>query len=100
MITIPTGVQFADLALERERGTKRLLYRPEPIAELIRANALDAQALLTSEDLVAWLIAECYFAHRAAGGEPDPVAEEVLAEVASAEASNIPTLQPGGNPMH
>ena len=97
-MVIPAGLAFADLQLERELVTKRLLYRPGPLAELFRANALEP--LLNDEDVVSWLIAEFYLLHRANGGEPDRVADEVLAEVAAAMVSDIPSLQPGGGREH
>ena len=52
------------------------------------------------EDLSCWLICEGYVAHREAGGEPDPAAEQILAEVAEAEDSDIPVLQHGRGIAH
>ena len=88
-IVIPAGLTFATLALEREPSTRRLLYKPVPLAQLIQANGMDFQDFFASEDMAAWLIAEFYLAHRTAGGEPDPIAEDLLAEVAAARASGI-----------
>ena len=82
-IIIPDGVQFADLALERDPITKRLLCKPEPLAKLFMANEIALQTLFDDEDVVCWLVAEFYVEHRQAGGEPDSVAEDVVAEVAS-----------------
>ena len=97
VITIPPGVDFADLQLERELYTRRLRYKPGPLERLIAANRLAIRGtMFEEEDLAAWLIAEWYIAHRTAGGEWDPVAEEVLAEVTALHATNIPALQPGG----
>ena len=88
-IVIPGDVQFEDLALERDPVTKRLLYKPEPLAKLFMANELALQALFDDEDVVCWLVAEFYLNHRRAGGEPDPVAEEVLAEVAALHRAGL-----------
>ena len=87
-IILPDGVQFADLKLEREPVTKRLLYRAGPLHALAVANGIDQQTLFADDDdWAALLVAEWYRAHRQAGGDPDPVAEQVLAEVAAQQAS-------------
>ena len=96
-ITIPPAVDFTELQLERELHTRRLLYKPMPLERLIAANRLALRGtMFEEEDLAAWLIAQWYLAHRIGGGEPDPVAEQVLAEIAALHASNIPALDPGG----
>ena len=89
---IPDGLQFADLELEREPLTNRLLYKPGPFARLLRANELDLQNFFNDEDIACWLVAEFYLAHRADGGKPDPVAEDILAEDATLHARNIPAI--------
>ena len=99
-IMIPAGLTFADLGLEREPRTKRLLYKPVVLAQLVDANDLGAQTLFTDEDLAAWLIIEWYVVHLNAGGKPDPVAEEIQKEVADTQASGISALQPGGDQAH
>ena len=101
VITIPAGLGFAELALEREPRTRRLLYKPVPLERLVSANRLAIRGtMFEEEDLAAWLIAEWYLAHRVRGGEPDPIAEEVLAEIVALQATNIPALQPGGDQVH
>ena len=93
VITIPAGLGFAELALQREPRTRRLLYRSVPLRRLIAANRLALQGtVFDEEDLAAWLIAEWYVAHRSGGGEPHPVAEQVLAEVAALRVTDIPAL--------
>ena len=92
---------FADLKLEREPFTKQLMSGPAPLARLIVANnILTAQPLSENEDLTAWLIAQWYLAHRTAGGAKDLVAEEIVAEVAALQSSNITALQPGRDQIH
>ena len=101
VITIPPGVDFADLQLERELYTRRLLYKPVPLERLVAANRLSIQGtMFEEEDLAAWLIAEWYLAHRTAGGEWDPVAEDILKEVTALQASDIPSLLQGGGREH
>ncbi len=97
-ISIPPGVDFADLQLEREPVTQRLLCRPAVLAALFHANELDT--LVNDEDVACWLIAELYLAHRTAGGVPDPAAEEILVEVAALQASDSSALQAGGDRVH
>ena len=100
-ITIPPAVDFAELQLARELYTRRLLYKPMPLERLIAANRLALRGtMFEEEDLAAWLIARWYLAHRTAGGEPDPVAEEVLADVEALQAIGIPALDPGGGREH
>ena|SRR5450756_2110225 len=94
-LMILKGCDFADLALEREPVTRRLLYAPGPLSEMCRTNGLDPAAALANEDLACWLICEWYVTHIEAGGEPDPTAEVILAEVAAQEASGMAALQPG-----
>ena len=92
-LKIPFGLTFAELELAREAGTKRLLYKSAPLAELLRFNDFAqpaGQSMLDAEDLTAWVIAHWYLKHREEGGVPDPVAEEVLAEIAAVQPSNAP----------
>src|SRR5688572_19118565 len=52
---MPDGLTFADLALEREAITGRLLFRPTPPAAVCRLNDMDPAATLADEDLSCWL---------------------------------------------
>ena len=99
-IVFPENFSFADLELERAPGTKRLLYKPEPLAALLAANRIDAVNIFNNEDLSAWLIAEWYVEHRSMGGVPDPVAEEILVEVAALYANDVPAMGRGGAGIH
>ena len=93
-LTIP-GLTFAALALERALVTHRLLFAPAPLAAMTRFNTLGPEKIPADEDLSMWLICEWYYVHRIAGGEPDPVAEAILAEVAELQATGIAAVQPG-----
>lgn len=99
-LRIPNGIDFADLALEREPVTARLLVAAAPLAAMCRANDLDAADTLANEDLACWLIWEWYGAHVRVGGEPDPVAEQIIAEFVAEQASGIASLQNSGGRPH
>ena len=79
MLRIPAGVSFAELHLERQ-PSGRLLYMVDPLASCCEANEFDVGKFLGDEDLARWLITEWYLAHQAAGGAPDPIAEQILAK--------------------
>jgi hypothetical protein len=92
-IMIPAGLGFAELALEREPRTGRLLYKHVPLERLIAANRLVIRGtMFEEEDLAAWLIAEWYLAHRNGGGDKDIVGEQLLAEVEALRASATSAL--------
>jgi hypothetical protein len=99
-LLVPRELEFAELALERESVTLRLLFAPGPLAVLCLGNGLDLEAFLANADLSCWMITEWYCSHREAGGEPDPVAEKILAEVAANTESGIAVLQQGGRREH
>jgi hypothetical protein len=94
-LRLPAVISFADLTLQRRPVTRRLLVAPAPLAALCRFDRLDSEQILADEDLSSWLICEWYCTHRLAGGEPEPVAAEILAEVAALQESRIAALQPG-----
>jgi hypothetical protein len=97
---IPNSLRFADLALTRHPDSKRVQYDQAALARLFRANELELVKLRDEEEVVCWLVAEFYLAHLRAGGKPDAVGEEILAEIAAAEASDISTLLRRGDPLH
>jgi hypothetical protein len=65
MITLPAGVDFADLQLEIT-ADGGLRYLPAPLGEFAVRN------------WAAATIADWYAVHRELGGEPDPAAETAL----------------------
>lgn len=86
MLTFHDGLDFVDRALERAPVTQRLLFLPAPLGALCLFNGLNPEEILASEDLSCELICTWYVAHREAGGEPDPVADEILFEVIADDA--------------
>lgn len=79
-ISIPDAITFADLQLQRDPDGA-VSYNTEPIELVCTMNHLDLAVM--DEDDASTLIVRWYAAHRAAGGSPDPVAEDLIAEVAA-----------------
>lgn len=93
IITIPDGVAFADLELTRTpAGAVRFAW--PPLERICAASGIDI-ALLRDlhEDNVAGLIIAWYAAHRAQGGAPDSVAEDLIREAMLED-------EHGGGPSH
>ena len=66
----------------REPGTGRLLFAPDPLAEFCTSNGIRADDTLGDEHAACCLIDEWYYLHVVAGGgDPDPVVEEIMAEL-------------------
>lgn len=95
-ITIPDDVQFADLKLQRDPDGA-VSFDWSPIERICRASGLDVAILRDGpEDNVAALIMHWYGAHRAAGGAPDPVQDDIIAEALIEDAAGQPfSHQPG-----
>lgn len=80
-VTIPDGVEFADLCLSRDAGEGLLRFKMAPIEAICEASDLDLDAIVQGpRPLVGLLIAAWYEAHLAQGGAPDPVQEDLLEE--------------------
>ena len=77
-IKIPAGLVFEDLGLAIDPRTNRVKYRPEILAPLFRANNLHLQRLFNIENVAGWVIGEWYLVHLATGGNPHPMAEQLL----------------------
>lgn len=84
-ITANTG-NFAALQLQRDPKTGDLTFAIAAIERLCAANGIDADRIMSSEDNTSGLIVAWYAAHMAAGGAPDPVAEDLLAEMRAEDA--------------
>lgn len=83
-LTIPDGLRFEALRLGRG-ADGRLLYSRDAVRRVVRASGLPVQWFLDPADdgptrglIVAW-----YRAHRAAGGEPDAIADALIDEGAA-----------------
>lgn len=87
-VKIPEGLQFADLRLGRDPETLAVHFDWGPIRRICEASGID-ESLLTHgpEDNVAGIIVGWYGHHRESGGEPDPIAEQLLAEVRAEDAA-------------
>jgi hypothetical protein len=81
-VTIPAGVEFADLCLSRHVDTGQVHFDLTPIAAICEASNLNlAEIVQGSKPLVALVIAAWYVAHIERGGAPDPVQESLMDEV-------------------
>ncbi|WP_156901721.1 hypothetical protein [Azohydromonas australica] len=73
-MTIPDGVEFADLRLSQDAGDGQVRFKIASIEAICEASDLDLGEILQGpQPLVGLLIAAWYAAHLARGGAPDPV---------------------------
>lgn len=87
-ISIPLGMTFADLRLGRDSKTGDVSFDTSVIERIEQESGLPAGFFMGQhEDALASLITTWYSAHRAAGGDADPVAEDLLAEVRAEDAA-------------
>jgi hypothetical protein len=81
-VTIPDGIEFADLHLARDMDNGRVRFSMAPIAAICEASALDLDEVVQGpQPLVGLLIAAWYENHLKEGGVPDPVQEGLREEV-------------------
>lgn len=94
---IPDGIRFADLKLARNPDTGAVSFDWAPIERICAASNLPIKALREGpEDNVSGLIVSWYMAHRQAGGDADPVADDLIAEaLAEDKAGQQFSHQPG-----
>lgn len=95
-LAIPDDIDFAALHLARD-ADGAVSFDWAVIERICRANNLPVELLREGpEDNLAGLLIGWYSAHRNAGGAPDPVAEDLLAEVqAEAAAGQAFSYEPG-----
>jgi hypothetical protein len=80
-LTIPVGVEFADLHLSRHADDDRVHFEMAPIEAICEASALDLTEVVQGpRSFVGVLIAAWYVAHLERGGAPDPVQEDLIEE--------------------
>jgi hypothetical protein len=79
---------FSDLHLARDPQTGDVSFDTAIIERIERESGLPAGFFMGQhEDAIAALITTWYSAHRAAGGDADLVAEDLLAEVRAEDAA-------------
>lgn len=95
-LEIPDDIEFSALRLARD-ADGAVSFDRSVIERICRANNLPVELLSEgAEDNVAGLLIGWYSTHRADGGAPDPVAEDLLAEVqAEAAAGQAFSYEPG-----
>lgn len=86
-LAIPDDIDFAALHLARD-ADGAVSFDWAVIERICRANNLPVELLREGpEDNIGALLIGWYSAHRNAGGAPDPVAEDLLAEVIAEDAA-------------
>jgi len=93
-IEIPLDISFEDLQLSRDPVTGVVAFDFEPVERVCEANDIDADAFLTGDN-IGVLLSAWYQAHRASGGAPDPVQEQILAEVEAEDEFGLINVQEG-----
>ena len=87
-ISIPLGMAFADLRLARDPKTGDVSFDVAVVERIEAESGLPAGFFMCQhEDAMAALITTWYSAHRSSGGDADPVAEDLLAEVRAEDAA-------------
>jgi hypothetical protein len=79
-LTIPPGIEFAELDLSRDPSTGYVKFNPEPIKRICEASGIKIDLLMANEDNVSELLVKWYMEHIRAGGDKDDVAEELFWE--------------------
>ena len=86
-ITIPDDVGFSDLRLARD-SDGMVSFDWTPIERICAASGVEVALLRDGPEAnVAGLVVRWYEAHLDAGGEIDPIAEDLLAEVRAEDTS-------------
>jgi hypothetical protein len=93
-IQIPVDISFEDLQLARDPVTGVVAFDLEPVERVCEANDIDADTFLT-DDNIGVLLNAWYQAHRTSGGAPDPVQEQLLAEVEAEDEFGLINVQEG-----
>ena len=96
-IAIPQGLAFAALRLARDPATGDVSFDTAVIERIEAESGLPAGFFVAQhEDAVAPLITGWYSAHRAAGGDADPVADDLIAEARAEDAAGQHYSYPAG----
>lgn len=95
-ITIPDDVKFSDLKLVRDPESGDVMFDWEPIRRICEASSIDVAIFRDStEDNVASLLTHWYGEHLKRGGDPDPVQEDLIAEMRAEDEHGGLSHQPG-----
>lgn len=95
-ITIPDNLRFADLRLRREPDGD-LSFETAPLEQIAAASDDAVGELMRSgDDGLATVITAWYHAARARGEPPDPVAEDLVAEILAEDAAGQRVSLPPG----
>lgn len=90
-IILPEGLAFADLQLARDPATGDVSFSTPIVERIERASGLPAGFFMgQDEGALASLITTWYAAHLQAGGERDPVADDLIAEARAEDAAGQP----------
>jgi len=96
-VKIPDNLDFADLKLSRDSVTGDIEFDWTPIERICEESGLDVAIFRdAAEDNVASLLTAWYAEHLARGGAPDPVQEDLLAEVRAEDAHGAGLSYPPG----
>lgn len=95
-IVIPAGMDFAELRMARDPDGA-VSYDAAVVERVALASGLPADHFaIRPEDALAELVVSWHASHRAAGGDADPVTEDLLAEMrAEDERGGGLSHQPG-----
>lgn len=83
-VRIPADLHFCDLRLRRQPGGD-ISFDLAVMARVLDASGVPRAA--ATEDLHSGVIVGWYRMHREQGGAPDPVVEQMIAEVREEDAS-------------
>jgi len=93
-IHIPDDLDFSALKLARDPITLDVSFDWTPIEQICSASGLDVSIFRDQhEDNVAGLIVAWYMEHRARGGAPDQIEEQIIAEVHAEDTHGIINVQ-------
>jgi len=83
-IRIPADLQFSALRLARDPETGDIEFDADVLQDICIDNSLPF-----SEEVVTSLLTAWYSHHRANGGAPDPVMEQIIAEIEAEEITGV-----------
>ena len=90
-VSIPADVSFSDLNLARDPKTGDVSFDWVPIERICSASGMNVALLRDQpEDNLAALLTVWYRTHLAAGGQMDPVYEDLIGEVRAEDAAGQP----------